>query len=82
MSGGGFVYSFSLFLWALAGRWGSWLYYWPRAGVWWRNTFAVCLGLLRVRSLGSCIVFLVRTMYLILGWLEGRVIRKRRRSWS
>jgi hypothetical protein len=25
--------------------------------VWWRNTFAVFLGLLRVRSLGSCIVF-------------------------
>jgi hypothetical protein len=51
----------------------------------------VCVGViplpfswevLRVRSLGSCIVFLARTMYLILGWLEGRVIRMRRRSWS
>lgn len=48
MSGVGFVYSLSLFLWALAGRWGSWLYDWPGAGVWCRNTFAGLMG-------GSCL---------------------------
>jgi len=80
----------SLFVWALAGRWGLAFNVWSGAGVWCRNIFAGLMG-------GSCTLVcsrirswvelyrsfsLARTMYPILGWLEGRVIRRRRRSWS
>jgi hypothetical protein len=48
------------------------------------NTFAGLMGgsYVFVRWGVGIVFFLARTLYPILGWLEGRVIHKRRRSWS